>query len=206
MILIEQQDSYRTISQLSKGSFKDRGSKFLSFAYPVNEEVAIKDIIANVKKEYFDASHHCFAYRLGAEKLVFRSNDDGEPSGTAGKPILGQLVSNNLTNVLVIVIRYFGGTLLGTSGLINAYKLAAADVIANAEIIDKFVYVSYLISFDYNQMNQVMKIVKDYELETSDNRFEMACNMVINIKLSKTDIVVQKLLSIVGLNAKIIDN
>ncbi len=204
--MIEQQDSYRTISQLSKGSFKDRGSKFLSFAYPVNEEVAIKDIIANVKKEYFDASHHCFAYRLGAEKLVFRSNDDGEPSGTAGKPILGQLVSNNLTNVLVIVIRYFGGTLLGTSGLINAYKLAAADVIANAEIIDKFVYVSYLISFDYNQMNQVMKIVKDYELETSDNRFEMACNMVINIKLSKTDIVVQKLLSIVGLNAKIIDN
>lgn len=206
LILTEKQDSYYTISQLSKGIFKDKGSKFLSFAYPVKEEGEIKEILFDVKKEFFDARHHCYAYRLGAEKLVFRSNDDGEPSGTGGRPIFGQIISKDLTNILIVVVRYFGGTLLGTSGLTNAYKIAAADAISNAEIVEKFVYASYQITFDYQQMNQVMKIVKDYDLETSDQQFEMVCYLVIQVKLRETDLVLSKLNVIEGLKTKYLGN
>jgi len=206
LILTEKQDSYYTISQLSKGIFKDKGSKFLSFAYPVKEEGEIKEILFDVKKEFFDARHHCYAYRLGAEKLVFRSNDDGEPSGTGGRPIFGQIISKDLTNILIVVVRYFGGTLLGTSGLTNAYKTAAADAISNAEIVEKFVYASYQITFDYQQMNQVMKIVKDYDLETSDQQFEMVCYLVIQVKLRETDLVLSKLNVIEGLKTKYLGN
>ena len=197
--MTEKQESYYTIGQLSTGIFKDKGSKFLSFAYPVKDESAIKEILLSVKKEYFDARHHCYAYRLGPEKLVFRSNDDGEPSGTAGKPILGQIVSHDLTDILIVVVRYFGGTLLGTSGLIHAYREASADALAHAGIIKKFVYVSYRIFFDYPQLNQVMKIVKEYDLETSDQSFELTCNLRIRTKLSQSDLVYSKLSSIEGL-------
>ena len=197
--MTEKQDSYYTIDQLSTGIYKDKGSKFLSFAYPVKEESAIKEILLSVKKDYFDARHHCYAYRLGPEKLVFRSNDDGEPSGTAGKPILGQIVSKDLTDILIVVVRYFGGTLLGTSGLIHAYRDASADALANAGILKKFVFVSFQVFFDYQQLNQVMKIVKDYDLATSDQRFEMTCHLVILVKLCQSDLIRSKLTTIEGL-------
>ena len=197
--MTEKQESYYTIDQLSTGIFKDKGSKFLSFAYPVKEESEIKEILLSVKKEYFDARHHCYAYRLGPGKLVFRSNDDGEPSGTAGKPILGQIVSKDLTDILIVVVRYFGGTLLGTSGLIHAYKEASADALANAGIVKKFLYVSYQVFFDYQHLNQVMKIVKDYNLETSDQHFEVTCHLVIRVKLSQSDLIYSKLITIENL-------
>lgn len=200
--MTEKQDSYYSISRLSKGIFKDKGSKFLSFAYPVREEGEIKEILAGIRKKFFDARHHCYAYRLGADSLIFRLNDDGEPSGTAGRPIFGQLISHDLTNILIVVVRYFGGILLGTSGLINAYKAAAADAISNALIVKKFVYASYQITFGYPQMNQVMKIVKDYDLETYDQLFEMTCSLSIRVKLSQADLMVTKLMTIEGLNTK----
>jgi uncharacterized YigZ family protein len=192
-------DSYYTISQLSKGIFKDKGSKFLSFAYPVKKEDEIKELMTEIKKDFFDARHHCYAYRLGAEKLIYRVNDDGEPSGTAGRPILGQIVSKDLTNILIVVVRYFGGTLLGTSGLINAYKIAAAEAILNATVVEKFVYASYRITFDYQLMNQVMKIVKDYDLLVSDQGYDLTCYLVVKVRLSKNEQVSLKFDAIEGL-------
>jgi uncharacterized YigZ family protein len=132
-------DSYKTIKKESQGYFKDKGSKFLAFAFPVKSEEEIKEILTRLRKEHHSARHHCYAWRLGSEEITFRANDDGEPSSTAGKPILGQLLSFEVTNILIIVVRYFGGTLLGVSGLINAYKNAAADSLNNAEIIEKII-------------------------------------------------------------------
>jgi len=129
-------DIYKTIKTPSQGIFRDKGSKFIAYAYPVHDQESVKSIIDNLRKEYHDARHHCFAYMIGYQRLVWRINDDGEPSGTAGRPILGQINSNLLTNILIVVIRYFGGTLLGVPGLINAYKTAAAEAIKNAEIIE----------------------------------------------------------------------
>lgn len=189
----EQTDTYLTISTPSTGVFKDKGSKFLSFAFPVKDEKKIKEIVDKLKKEYFDARHHCYAYRLGANKLVFRANDDGEPSGTAGKPILGQIVSKDLTNILIVVVRYFGGTLLGTSGLINAYKNASADCISNAAIVQMTVKEIYLLTFSYAQMNDVMKVIKDFEVETFDQNFELTCTMKVRLKLSMAQKILKKL-------------
>jgi uncharacterized YigZ family protein len=191
--LSEQTDTYLTISTPSTGVFKDKGSKFLSFAFPVKDEKKIKEIVDKLKKEYFDARHHCYAYRLGANKLVFRANDDGEPSGTAGKPILGQIVSKDLTNILIVVVRYFGGTLLGTSGLINAYKNASADCISNAAIVQMTVKEIYLLTFSYAQMNDVMKVIKDFEVETFDQNFELTCTMKVRLKLSMAQKILKKL-------------
>lgn len=188
-----QNDTYFTISVPSTGVFKDKGSKFLSFAFPVKSEKEIKDIIDKLKKEYFDARHHCYAYRLGANKLIFRANDDGEPSGTAGKPILGQIVSRDLTNILIVVVRYFGGTLLGTSGLINAYRNASADCLSNASIVQMTVNETYLLTFGYTQMNDVMKVIKDYEIETFDQNFELTCTMKIRLKVSLAQKILKKL-------------
>jgi uncharacterized YigZ family protein len=198
-----QKDTYLTISAPSSGTFKDKGSKFLAFAHPVKSEQEIKEIVSNLKDKYFDARHHCYAYRLGANKLAFRANDDGEPSGTAGKPILGQILSSDLTNILIVVVRYFGGTLLGTSGLITAYRAASAEAISNAVIIQKYVYAVYELSFPYLQMNQVMKTVKDFNLETFDQCFELSCHMKVKIKLGSIDIIVSKFTFIE--NVKIVD-
>jgi Uncharacterized conserved protein len=197
--LADQPDKYNTISLPSTGIFKDKGSKFLAFAYPVKNENEVKILVDKLRKEYFDARHHCFAYRIGADKLAFRANDDGEPSGTAGKPILGQILSNDLTNILIVVVRYFGGILLGTGGLINAYKAASADVIANAVIVEKYVFNIYQIHFAYLQMNAVMKLVKDYDLDASDQIFEMSCSMKLRIKYGLVSNVLPKLESIEGL-------
>jgi|ERR1017187_4649748 uncharacterized YigZ family protein len=157
-------DTYQTIAVPAEGIFKDKGSKFIAYIFPVNSEAEIKEIIVKLKKEHHTARHHCYAYRLMPDKSVFRSNDDGEPSGTAGKPILGQIQSNDLTDVLIVVVRYFGGTLLGVSGLIKAYKSAALDAINNSKIIIKTINETIEITCTYEQLNNVMRIVKQENL------------------------------------------
>lgn len=177
-------DEYRTIKDESRGLFKDRGSKFIAIASPVFSVDNIKEILDRFKKQYHDARHHCYAYKLGTEGNNWRVNDDGEPSGTAGNPIMGQIKSYKLTNILVIVIRYFGGTLLGTGGLINAYRSAARDALENAEIIRKTVDYTYHLHFPYSAMNDVMRLIKEENLRHSEQVFEMDCTMKIHFRAS----------------------
>lgn len=176
------EDEYRTVEHVAEGIYKEKGSRFISFIYPVKTENEIKDILAGVRLKYFDARHHCYAYCLGVKREVFRMNDDGEPSSTAGRPILGQIVSHDLSNVLVVVIRYFGGIKLGVSGLIQAYKEAAADAIRNADIVVRTENVIVRVSFSYAVMNDVMKVLKGMELEVVDRDFEINCTMVLSIR------------------------
>lgn len=177
-------DEFRTIKEESRGLFKDRGSKFIAIASPITSYDNIKEILASIRKQYHDARHHCYAYRLGAEGEEWRINDDGEPSGTAGNPIIGQLKSYKLTNVLIVVVRYFGGTLLGTSGLINAYRSATRDALENAEIIKKTLDYTYQLEFPYSAINEVMKIIKEENLQQSGQVFEMDCTMKIHFRAS----------------------
>lgn len=176
------EDLYRTIATLSEGIYKEKGSKFLAFAYPVSSEEQIREIVAGLKTRFYDARHHCYAWRLGAAKTHFRVNDDGEPSSTAGKPILGQIQSNDLTNVLIVVVRYFGGVKLGVSGLINAYREAATDALRNAEIVEKTVDESIRIRFSYLVLNDVMKIIKEESPEVLERSFELECEMLLSIR------------------------
>ncbi len=176
-------DCYKSIASPSKGIYKDKGSKFLAFAFPVETEDQVKDIISKIKKEYFDARHHCYAYRLGPEGEKWRANDDGEPSSTAGKPIYGQILSGNLSDILIVVVRYFGGILLGTSGLIVAYKSAAADALANAELVEKIATARYRVEFDYSQMNSVMKCLKDFRLPVEVPDFGSRCTLETKVRL-----------------------
>ena len=178
-------DCYKSISSPSKGIYKDKGSKFLSFAFPVETEDQVKSIIDNLRKEYFDARHHCYAWRLGPQGERWRANDDGEPSSTAGKPIYGQILSNNLSDILIVVVRYFGGILLGTSGLIVAYKSASADAIANASVVEKIATARYRIEFDYSQMNAVMKCLKDFHISPRNSIFDNLCSLEVDIRLSR---------------------
>jgi len=194
-------DVYKTISNPTEGVFKDKGSRFLAFAYPFAQEQDLKNIITTLKNEHSKARHFCFAYRLTADRNIFRINDDGEPSGTAGRPILNILLSNDLTNILVIVVRYFGGTLLGVPGLINAYKKATEDVISQAIIIEKTVQDIYQLSFDYLQMNDVMKLVKDDNLEITDQNFDLNCQMKIAINQSVLNKIIDKLEKIEALKS-----
>lgn len=180
-------DCYKSISSPSKGLYKDKGSKFLSFAYPVTSESQAKDLISNLKKEYFDARHHCWAYRLGHTGEAFRYNDDGEPSSTAGKPIYGQILSSGLSDILIVVVRYFGGILLGTSGLIVAYKSAAADAIANAAVIEKVATVRCRVEFDYLQMNAVMKCLKDFQLTPQNTAYDNGCSLEAAVRLGRLE-------------------
>lgn len=179
------EDTYKTISKPSEGLFKDKGSKFIAFAYPVTSEDEIREIVQSIKKEHHSARHHCFAWQLGHEKLLFRANDDGEPSSTAGKPILGQIQSFDLSNILIVVVRYFRGTLLGVSGLINAYRNAAQDAINKAEIVEKLVEEWLLIEFDYSAMNDVMKIFKDEKLPQIDPQIDLKCKIKTHVRLSE---------------------
>ncbi len=185
-------DTYKTIAETSEGFYKEKGSKFIAYAYPVTSEEEIKAHIANLKKEYYDARHHCYAYMLGADKKNFRANDDGEPSSTAGKPILGQILSKDLTNILIVVVRYFGGTKLGVSGLIHAYKIAAVEAISNAEILDKTVNDIYDIHFDYLVMNDVMKIIKDDQPKQLGQDFNLTCKITLSIRQSDVDRIIEK--------------
>ncbi len=198
-------DTYKTISNPVEGLFKDKGSKFISFAYQVTSEDEIREIVQKIKKDHYSARHHCYAWRLGYEKLHFRANDDGEPSSTAGKPILGQIQKFDLTNILIVVVRYFGGTLLGVSGLINAYRNAALDAINQADIVEKIVEKQILIEYEYLGMNEVMKIFKDEKLVQVDSTFDTKCQIKTWIRLSEMDRIETSLKNIEGLKFSIIE-
>lgn len=178
-------DSYFTVSEPGKGLFKDKGSKFLAFAYHVSSEEQVKEYLIKIKKEFHDARHHCYAYKMGLSDDKYRMNDDGEPSGTAGKPIYGQILSNNLSDILIVVVRYFGGTLLGTSGLINAYKNAALDSIKHAIINEHVIKKPLVLAYTYELMSAVMRIVKDCDLEVVEQNFTESCQLKLNVRLSE---------------------
>ena len=186
-------DLYRTIKEKAEGTYSEKRSKFLAFAIPVSTVDEVKTLVAEYQKKYYDARHVCYAYMLGAERKEFRANDNGEPSGTAGKPILGQINSNELTNILIIVVRYFGGIKLGTSGLIVAYRLAAAEAIAAAEIIEKTVDEDVKVKFEYPMMNEVMKVVKDMEPQIVSQDFDMDCRMTLRIRKGEAEWMKEKL-------------
>ncbi len=175
-------DTFRTITSTSEGIYTEKRSKFLAFAIPVESVDEVKDIVAEYQKKYYDARHVCYAYMLGAERTEFRANDNGEPSGTAGKPILGQINSNELTNILIIVVRYFGGIKLGTSGLIVAYRLAAAEAIAATEVIEKTVDEDISFIFEYPFMNDVMRIVKEENPQIIAQGYDTDCTMTLRIR------------------------
>lgn len=195
-------DTYLTITQPATGSYKNKGSKFFAYAYPVNNEEEIKQHLNYLRKKYFDACHHCFAYRLGADKQTYRANDDGEPTYSAGKPILGQIQSKELTDILIVVVRYFGGTLLGVSGLIEAYKGAAADALNNATIIEKTDDDVYEIVFDFAHMNEVMKIMKEEKLNELSRNFEMKGKLTFAVRKNHSDKILAMFNKIDGLAIK----
>ena len=196
-------DTYKTIEAESKGLFKDRGSRFIAIAIPAATQEEIKSRLAELRKEYHDARHHCFAWVLGPDRQAYRVNDDGEPSGTAGRPILGQINSQELTNILIVVIRYFGGTLLGVSGLINAYRSAAADAIANAAIVEKHLMEKWAVSFPYTSMNDVMKVLRDEECKQSEHQYSgNDVSLEIIFRASRADHVKGRLSKIPGLQMK----
>lgn len=184
---------YHTIEKESVAEFKDRGSKFLAYAFPVSSKEQFREKLKNLKDEHPKAAHHCFAYRTGTAGTDFRSSDDGEPAGTAGKPILGQIDSNQLTNLGVVVVRYFGGTLLGVPGLINAYKTAASFALQVNPFVRKPVLVNYRLQFDYTLMNEVMMIIKKYNCETFTQAMQLFCLMDIGIPMSSLEDVLLKL-------------
>ena len=201
--MAEQKDSYLTIAEPAEAIYKERSSKFLTYAYPVESEDEIKELLDALRKEYYDATHHCYAYRLGPQGETFRANDDGEPSGTAGKPILGQLLSADLTNCLVVVVRYFGGTKLGVSGLIQAYKESTAEVIAVSNIIEKTVDRVIKVDFSYLSMNGVMRIIKDMNPRIDEQIFDNLCTMRLRIRESEADILIAKLEKVEGVTVEV---
>jgi uncharacterized YigZ family protein len=186
-------DLYQTIQSPSEGLFKDKGSKFYAFAYPFTQEFEVKSLIEPLRKEHFKAVHFCYAYRIGLDRTNFRVNDDSEPSGSAGRPILNVLLSKEITNILVVVVRYWGGTLLGVPGLINAYKSATEEALANAEIIEKTVNEVYQITYEYVQMNDIMKVIKDFDLKIINQKFDNQCVIEIEFRTSLSPQVLGKL-------------
>ena len=201
-----EQFSYRTIKNRSEGLFKDRGSKFLAFAFPVTGEEQVKKHLEDLKREYHDARHHCYAWKLGTGPGLTRANDDGEPSNTAGKPILMQIQKHGLTNVLIVVVRYFGGVLLGTGGLINAYRTAAADAITQAEAITKTVNEQMEINFPYSAMNDVMRVLKEEQADQVTQEYGNDCTINITIPLEKSPRLKGRLNAIPGVNVKKLSN
>jgi uncharacterized YigZ family protein len=197
-------DTYKMLSQPGEGLYKEKGSKFIASAFTVLNEDDVKKALAEVKKKYYDARHHCYAYMIGPDKSCFRSSDDGEPSGTAGKPILNQILSKDVTNVCVIVVRYFGGIKLGVSGLINAYKTAARDALDNAVIIEKTVDEVYSLEFAYPLMNDVMRVMKEEGLEQMNTRFEMSCYLEFSTRKNEAEKIVTKFKNIFGVTVKYI--
>lgn len=198
-------DTYLTILNPSQGTYSQLRSKFLAFAYPVKTEDEVKQHVAAIQKKYYDARHACYAYMLGADRQRFRANDNGEPSGTAGKPILGQINSNNLTDILIVVVRYFGGIKLGTSGLIQAYRAAAAEAIQAATIVEKTVDGTIDIAFPFPAMNAVMKVVKDIEPQIVDQGYaDDNCTMKLTIRQGQMPVLKSRLEKILEL--KIIEN
>jgi len=189
-------DTYKTIKALSEGSYTEKRSRFLSFAMPVRTVGEVKEYVQEYRKKYYDANHVCWAYMLGADRNTFRANDDGEPSSTAGKPILGQINSNELTDILIMVVRYFGGVELGTSGLIAAYRKAAAEAIAAATIEERTVNEEITVVFDYPYLNRIMRIVKEEQPEIVTQTFEMTCEMTLRIRKNRSEQLKTRLLQV----------
>lgn len=191
-------DIYKTITAPAEGLFKDRGSKFIAFAYPIRSEEEVKPILAQLRSEHGKARHFCWALRLSPDRAVFRIQDDGEPSGTAGRPILNALLSADLTNILIVVVRYFGGTLLGVPGLINAYKSAAIEAIEAAEIVEKTVNDVYELTFDYLSMNDVMRLFKEEQLQILSQEFDNSCCIKFEVRKAQLNQVIGKIEKIDG--------
>lgn len=202
MTTMIEQDFYTTIEKSGIAEFKDRGSKFIAYAFPIASVEEFKKRLDDVKKEHPKATHHCFAYRLGTDKNTYRVSDDGEPSGTAGKPILGQLDSKHLTDTLIVVVRYFGGTLLGVPGLINAYKSAASMVLQVTPSIQKAIEANYTLSFDYTMMNEVMMIVKQLNCTVIEQEAMLFCKLVIGIPKARLEEALYRLGDIRGVEVK----
>lgn len=191
--MAEPNEYYRTLATSGEGLYREKGSKFIAFAYRVGSVDEVREVLATVRKKYYDARHVCYAYMLGAARTEFRSNDDGEPSGTAGRPILGQINSRNLTDVLVVVVRYFGGVLLGTGGLIVAYKEAAADALNNAELVEKQVEVVLTIVVEYRQLNEVMKCIREHRAKIVSQLQGMECIIQVLAGVSTSKIMINQL-------------
>ena len=191
-------DSYRTVAAQAEAACRERSSKFLSWIYPVRSEEEIRERLDALRKKYYDATHHCYAWRLGPRGEAFRANDDGEPSGTAGKPILGQLLSNDITDCLVVVVRYFGGTKLGVPGLIAAYKESAAEAIAAAKIVERTVDRTVELNFPYVAMNDIMRIVKEEQPAVESQRFDNLSSIVLRIRASRAERLTERLRKVEG--------
>ena len=185
--------SYKTLAKPSEGIYKEKGSKFISYAYPADSEEDVKFILQKLKKEHHSARHHCYAFVLGTDRSKFRANDDGEPSGTAGKPILGQINSFELTNVVIVVVRYFGGTLLGTGGLIRSYRAAAADALQNGIIITQTIKIQIIIKFPYELMNEVMKLLKERNIRPANQESGQICEITAEVPDDDANIISGKL-------------
>ena len=198
-------DSYMTIRSVAHGSYKEKGSRFLASAYPVVSQDEVKVIVESIRREYHSARHHCYAYMIGYKRDIWRTNDDGEPSGTAGKPILGQINSSGLTNILIVVSRYFGGTLLGVSGLINAYRQSAASAIENAELIECHILDIYEIRYPYSSMNEVMKTLKEEGTGQSDQSFNLDCYIKISFRISEREKILARLARIEGMQYRFLE-
>jgi uncharacterized YigZ family protein len=183
--MMKETDYYYTVERAAVAEFKDRGSKFIAYSFPIKNTIDFKKNLQEIKKEHPKASHHCFGYRLGTDGNTFRVSDDGEPSGTAGKPILGQIDSKNLTDVLIVVVRYFGGTLLGVPGLINAYKTAAALVLQCTPVVQKAVQINYSVQFNYTEINEVMRILKQFSCSILKNEMQLFCSIETGIPRNK---------------------
>lgn len=186
-------DTYTSVQSPCEGLFKDKGSRFIAYLYPVTAEEQVKPLVDAIKKEHHAARHHCFAYRIGHDGAVFRANDDGEPSGTAGRPILGAIDSASLSDVLVVVVRYFGGILLGVPGLINAYREATKDAIANAVTVQKVACKTFRLEFEYLQMNDVQRFIKSEGVEVLEQQFDLGCKLVFRIPQSRASSVPEKI-------------
>jgi uncharacterized YigZ family protein len=198
-------DTYKTIKSQAEGLYKEKGSRFLAIAIPVSDQDAIKPILDKIRKEHHEARHHCYAYMIGHERKIWRVNDDGEPSGTGGRPILGQINSNGLTNLIIVVSRYFGGTLLGVSGLINAYRSAAASALQNADQVERTLQEYYEITYPYISMNDVMKILKDEDIYQSRQSFSLECTIFINFRVSAKEKILLRLSRIEDLTYRYIE-
>ena len=193
------EDTYKMITGPAEGTYKEKGSKFIALAMPVFSEDEVKEKLEEIRKQYHDARHHCFAYVLGPDKSAYRMNDDGEPSGTAGRPIHGQIMAKDLTNILVVVVRYFGGVKLGVSGLITAYKSATADALDSANIRELTVNDVYLLSYEYPLMNEVMRVIKDEDLEVVEQDFRLSCKLSYKVRKNYSNKVYDRFRSIHGI-------
>jgi uncharacterized YigZ family protein len=198
-------DTYKTIKSPAEGLYKEKGSRFVAIAIPVSDQEAIKLIIDKIRKEHHEARHHCYAYMIGHERTIWRVNDDGEPSGTGGRPILGQINSYGLTNLIIVVSRYFGGTLLGVSGLINAYRLAASSALQNADQVERTLQEYYEINYPYVSMNDVMRLFKDECIDQSMQSFALECRIMINFRVSAKEKILHRLSRIEGLTYRYIE-